>query len=224
MPKSGPACQQDFWAACPVEASSRRYGRAVLRRVAGRWPARRGNRHCEPTGRANARPMTGSAKQSSFGAAKEAGLLRRSAPRNDGWTQLRVPAASFARGFIGSFRPLQSEGAGNAGRPMRPLPRVQVGSGNAHALVRSHRNHPAFPTQWLYGFLRALPGDRLSCRRHQRKLPSANLTPAPGRQDHTTSPSALASPVKRAFASIASRSAFRDVAQRPSEWRGTARK
>src|SRR5258708_1509516 len=53
-------------------------------------------RHCEPTGRANPRPMTGSptsppslddprAKQSSFVAAtKKAGLLRRVAPRNDG--------------------------------------------------------------------------------------------------------------------------------------------
>jgi hypothetical protein len=30
----------------------------------------------------------------------------------------------------------------------------------AHALVRSHRKHPAFPAQWFYGFLRALPGDR----------------------------------------------------------------
>jgi hypothetical protein len=32
----------------------------------------------------NARPMTGSAKQSSFGAAMKDGLLRRFAPRNDG--------------------------------------------------------------------------------------------------------------------------------------------
>jgi hypothetical protein len=24
---------------------------------------------------------------------------------------------------------------------------------------RRHRNHPAFPTQWFYGLLRALPGD-----------------------------------------------------------------
>ena len=28
--------------------------------------AKKGGRHCEPTGRANARPMTGSAKQSSL--------------------------------------------------------------------------------------------------------------------------------------------------------------
>ncbi len=39
-------------------------------------------RHCEPTGRANARPMTGSAKQLSFALSHD-GLLRRSAPRND---------------------------------------------------------------------------------------------------------------------------------------------
>jgi hypothetical protein len=30
----------------------------------------------------------------------------------------------------------------------------------------------------------------LSCHRHQRKISSANLTPASGRQNHTTSPSA----------------------------------
>ena len=30
-------------------------------------------------------------------------------------------AAPCARGLAGSFRPLQSEGAGNAGRPMRPI-------------------------------------------------------------------------------------------------------
>jgi len=28
--------------------------------------------------------------------------------------------------------------------------------------------HPAFPAQWLYGLLRARPGDRLSCHRHQQ--------------------------------------------------------
>jgi hypothetical protein len=52
----------------------------------------------------------------------------------------------------------------------------------------------------VYGLYRALPGDRLSCHRHLRiagssapgraDLPSANLTPASRRQDHTTSPSA----------------------------------
>ena len=41
------------------------------------------HRHCEPTGRANARPMTGSAKQSRMRPRRHSGLLRRFAPRND---------------------------------------------------------------------------------------------------------------------------------------------
>jgi hypothetical protein len=44
---------------------------------------------------------------------------------------------------------------------------------------------------------------------------SANLTPASGRQDHTTSPSASAPFVKSASASTASRPAFRDDRKPP---------
>jgi hypothetical protein len=40
-------------------------------------------RHCEPTGRANARPMTGSAKQSSQAAKKPLDCSAACAPRND---------------------------------------------------------------------------------------------------------------------------------------------
>src|ERR1700730_14170159 len=36
-------------------------------------------------------------------------------------THLRDLAARFARGLAGSFRPPRTEGAGNAGRPMRPI-------------------------------------------------------------------------------------------------------
>src|SRR5437660_10170437 len=55
---------------------------------------------------------------------------------------------------------------------------------------------PAFPAQWLYGLLRALPGERLFChRRPQRSLLLESLTPAPRRQDHTTSPYAQAAHV-----------------------------
>ena len=44
--------------------------------------------------------------------------------------QTAADTASRSRGligprFAGNFLTLQSEGAGNAGRPMRPLPRVQ---------------------------------------------------------------------------------------------------
>jgi len=81
-------------------------------------------RHCEePTGRANARPMTGSAtKQSIFHCCTKAGLLRFA--RNDDQTQLRILAARYARG-LPEIPTLQSEGAGNAGRSARPQPRVQ---------------------------------------------------------------------------------------------------
>jgi hypothetical protein len=47
------------------------------------------NRHCEPTGRANAHPMTGSAKIPYLAARKKGGSLRRFAPRNDADMTLR---------------------------------------------------------------------------------------------------------------------------------------
>jgi hypothetical protein len=62
---------------------------------------------------------------------------------------------------------------------------------NAHGFDRYSRDLPAFPAQWLYGLLRALPGER-------RFLPplltglTANVTPRSRRQDHTTSPYAAA--------------------------------
>src|ERR1700730_13755467 len=68
------------------------------------------------------------------------------------------------------------------------------------------------------GFLRALPGDR-ACLPPSSTDCSANLTPASGRQDHTTSPSASASPVKRASASTASRPA--SVTSRAAPLSGT---
>src|ERR1700738_4252572 len=52
-------------------------------------------------------------------------------------------------------------------------------------------NTPAFPAQWFYGLLRALPGDRAFLPPSPpRSLLLKNLTPASGRQDHATSPSA----------------------------------
>ena len=99
------------------------------------------NRHCEPTGRANARPMTGSAKQSierqermdCFVAC--APLRKRFAfvAGNDVQICVRDLAACFARVLSSTSRPLNSEGAGNAGRSARPQPRVQWSK--AHALV-----------------------------------------------------------------------------------------
>jgi hypothetical protein len=57
--------------------------------------------------------------------------------------------------------------------------------------------NPAFPAQWFTAYF-ALLVTGLSCHRHPGEvLLPANLTPASGRQDHTTSPSATATFVIR---------------------------
>ena len=68
---------------------------------------------------------------------------------------------------------------------------------NAHCrrtrAYRFSRYSPAFPAQWLYGLLRALPGERAFLPPSPlRSLLLKSLTPASRRQDHTTSPYALA--------------------------------
>jgi hypothetical protein len=59
----------------------------------------------------------------------------------------------------------------------------------------SHHGHTEntrhSPRNGFNGFLRALPGDRACLPPSPAEGFSANLTPASGRQDHTTSPSAL---------------------------------
>src|SRR5439155_2544759 len=69
----------------------------------------------------------------------------------------------------------------------------QTHSNRRTRAYRFSRNSPAFPTQWLYGLLRALPGER-ACLPPSllRSLLLKNLAPASRRQDHTTSPYALA--------------------------------
>jgi hypothetical protein len=143
---------------------------------------------------------------------------------DDGWylqTQSRDLAACFARGLPSMFRPLQSEGAGNAGRPMRPrAARAEIVVERTR-VVRSHRNHPAFPTQWftaytvlspVIGFLATVAGG----------VASTDLTPASGCQDHTSSPSASSTLVRSTIRVHRIPPRAGDVAQRPSKWDGTA--
>jgi hypothetical protein len=92
----------------------------------------------------------------------------------------------------------------------------------------SHHGHAAnvrhSPRNGFNGFLRALPGDRaLLPPSSLRSLLLKNLTPASGRQDHTTSPSASGALV---FGTV---SVHRipyptsvTIAKRPSEWDGMA--
>jgi hypothetical protein len=107
-------------------------------------------------------------------------------------------ASSFAdttprsrRGLRASFAefpvPLISEGAGNAGCPMHPQPRVQMKKAHERSHHRFTGFVPAFPAQWFYGLLRALPGDH-ACLTPSPALLIADLTPALGRQNDTTWP------------------------------------
>ena len=99
---------------------------------------------------------------------------------------LSFPRQVFARvvHFVG---PLRIEGAGKAGRRLRPQHRVQKTANNAHGFDRYSRDIPTFPAQWLYGLYVLSPGKRPF-------LPpllaedSVNVAPGSRRQDHTTSP------------------------------------
>jgi len=52
-------------------------------------------------------------------------------------TRFRDPATRFLRVLLFKFRPLQSEGAGNAGRPVHPQPRVRYGVLSMHTSIHS---------------------------------------------------------------------------------------
>src|SRR6476661_4532480 len=84
----------------------------------------------------------------------------------------------------------------------------------------SHHGHTGntrhSPRNGFNGFLRALPGDRALLPPSPAKLSFANLTPASGRQDHTTSPSASVPLVKLRIRVHRIPCRVDDVGQRPS--------
>jgi hypothetical protein len=81
-------------------------------------------------------------------------------------THLRDLAAWFFCARY-SFRPaLQLEGAGNAGRPMRPIATCAKVVNKCTRVSRSHRNHPAFPTRWFTDYTVLSPVLGLFGHRH----------------------------------------------------------
>jgi hypothetical protein len=141
----------------------------------------------------------------------------KSAPRNDGKTWLRDLAAWFFCARYSCIPALSNEGAGNAGRPMRPIAACAMVVVERTRVSRVHRNHPAFPTQWFTdytcaprcsGFLATVTPEKLSLPR--------NLTPASRCQDYTTSPSARKRPrLEAPLASTASCPALVTLANAP---------
>jgi hypothetical protein len=154
------------------------------------------NCHCEPPGRANARPMTGSAKQS-IKPQRKNGLLRRFAPRNDGKSR---------RGFAISRRDAPEsciylspkEGVGNAGCPLHPRPRVHFVVVERTRVTTSTPESPGIPARNGFTayvvlspvtglFATVISGNVLSKPGWADATPQ-DLTPASGRQDHTILP------------------------------------
>ena len=116
--------------------------------------------------------------------------------------RVRDPATRCARVVHKISRP--NEGVGNAGCPLHPRPRVHFVLVERTRVTTSTPERPAFPHAMVLTVYFALsPVTGLFCHRRQRMygssapgradLPSANLTPASGRQDHTTSPYATTS-------------------------------
>src|SRR6266478_6240563 len=99
------------------------------------------------------------------------------------------------------------EGVGNAGCPLHPRPRVHLVVVERTRVTTSTPESPGIPARNGFNSLcRALPGDRavlppsptdmFLSKPGRADLNSANLTPASGRQDHTTSPYAATSLVR----------------------------
>ena len=152
-----------------------------LRRLAGNLLAgsdfkQPGHRHCERS-------------EAIHAATRKSGLLRFA--RND--------AAPISR-----IRPPSRDAMPELCRTIRPKQRAwgMPGARRTRSLVRKIKKHTSIVTtgsprspdiparDGFNGFLRALPGDRAGLPPSSADT-SANLTPASGRQDHTTSPSAI---------------------------------
>jgi hypothetical protein len=122
--------------------------------------------------------------------------------------------AECARVVLGR-NPRKTEGAGKTGCALHPRSRVQDAHSKTHTSIQVQRKHSGLPCAMVLTVSFALSSVSRACLPPSPADKSANLTPASGCQDHTTSPSASVSFVRRAihapntFASIASR------AQRP---------
>jgi hypothetical protein len=144
-------------------------------------------------------------------------------PGDDGWIHLRIPAARGVR--VVQESSAQKEGAGKAGCPPHPQPRVQSKTKHTSVVTTGSPVSLGLPRAMvLTAYIALSPVTGLSCHRRPRKLPSANLTPASGRQDHTTSPSAPATLVlRRCRVHRIPHPTFVTIAKRPSDRGGMGR-
>src|SRR6202161_2952786 len=116
----------------------------------------------------------------------------------------------------------KTEGAGKAGCPMHPQPRVQMVESTRVVTTGSPGHRPSL-RNGFNGFLRALPGDRALLSPSPAAIASTSLMPASRHQNHTTSPSAALSFVFRhCCVHRIPRPTFCDDRETPLERGGTA--
>src|SRR5437868_8918180 len=88
-----------------------------------------------------------------------------------------------ARGLHLRLALFEIEGAGKTGCLLHPRSRVRFAPTKLHTSIQGSGNTPAFPAQWPYGLLRALPGERLFCLRRRRdtsrQLNASTAAPEP---------------------------------------------
>src|SRR5229473_301 len=136
--------------------------------------------------------------------------------RNDGvWVSATTSSPHTTTRLAARCARAVYESSAQGGRGERRMPAAPAAScalciGKKHTSKRVHRNHPAFPHAMVLTVSFALsPVTGLFCHRCPRTnvvpkpgradITSANLTPASGRQDHTTSPYAATSFVSAPF-------------------------
>ena len=136
-------------------------------------------------------------------------------------THLHDLAARFARGLLSNFLNPPVRGRRECRVHAAPAVSCAIGVKKYAHEHTGQRRHPTFPAQWLYGLYRALPGRAGLVVTVAGGIASTNLTPASGRQDHTTPPYASAPFVKGTSASTASHPALVTIAKRPSYRDGT---
>jgi len=119
---------------------------------------------------------------------------------DDNWMCVCILAARCARSFAGNLTLQNTEGAGKTGCALHPRSRVRLHKTKLHTSIQVQRKHSGLP--------RAMALRITSCSpRWPAFLPpsfakafaSTHLTPAPGRQAHTTSPYAIAALVSRSL-------------------------
>jgi hypothetical protein len=160
MPNSGRSRQQDFWAGASWAG---RHGQGLVGgaviggSVWGRFCAVPGS-HLALSGCVMCRKPSLRATGSRGRAPR---WLAMTNIRNDEQIRLHILAARFGASHDGNLGALRPEGAGNAGCPMHPQPRVRFGSQVCTRVFTAEApGSSGIPHAMVLRIIRALPGDR----------------------------------------------------------------